>query len=155
MYTIGPDTREVKLVTGSCCFERVADPFFWSLGLKDMPVDRRDKTLEAKEMACGIFSIFVATGLQLRETFVLSLRTKFLLLPPETELGERNVRMSFGEADRVGERLRNVLPPWWSFVLPISSSPNTFQLRRVKRFPVPLTSAAFASVIHFRRISLQ
>ena len=100
-----------------------------------MPVDRRDKTLEAEEMACGIFSIFVATGLQLRETFVLSLRTKFLLLPPETELGERNVRMSFGEADRVGERLRNVLPPWWSFVLPISNSPKYFSTSESEALP--------------------
>ena len=86
MYTIGPDTREVKLV--SCCFGERSRSFFRSQGLKDMPVDRRATTLEAEEMACGIFSIFVATGLQLRETFVLSLRTKFLLLPPENSENE-------------------------------------------------------------------
>ena len=77
-----------------------------------------------------------------------------ILVAATRKLGERNDRKSFGEADRVGEQLRNVLPPWWSFVLLTSSSPNTFRLRRVKRFPVPLTSVAFAGVMHFR-ISLQ
>ena len=80
----------------------------------------------------------------LRETFVLSSRTKFLLLLPENSGNETIVnRYNIGEAGRVGEQLQNILPPW-------SSSPNTFQLRRMKRFPFPLTSAAFAGVMHFR-----
>ena len=72
-----------------------------------------------------------------------------ILIAATRKLGERNDRMSFGEAGRVGEQMQNGLPPW-------NSSPNTFQLRRMKRFPIPLTSAAFAGVdvMHFR-ISLQ
>ena len=62
-----------------------------------------------------------------------------MLLLPENSGNETIVnRYNIGEAGRVGEQLQNILPPW-------SSSPNTFQLRRMKRFPFPLTSAAFAA----------
>ena len=66
-----------------------------------------------------------------------------ILAAATKKLGGRNYRKSLSEAGRVGEQLQNILPPW-------SSSPNTFLVRRMKRFPLPLTSAAFAGVMHFR-----
>ena len=116
------------------------------MGLKDLPVDRRATTLEAEERACGIFSVFVATGLLFARDF-RPVVADAILAAATKKLGERNDRKSLGEAGRVGEQLQNILPPW-------SSSPNTFLVRRMKHFPFPFTSAAFAGVMHFR-ISLQ
>ena len=108
------------------------------MGLKDLPVDRRATTLEAEERACGIFSVFVATGLKFARDFRPVAADAVLVAATKNPLGE---------AGRVGEQLQNILPPW-------SSSPNTFQGRRMKRFPFPLPSAAFAGVMHFH-ISFQ
>ena len=70
MYTMctarGPASCEVKSVV---VLEREANPVFRSVGLKDLPVDRRATTLEAEESACWNFPVFVATGLQFARDF--------------------------------------------------------------------------------------
>ena len=82
---------------------------------------------------------------------MLSQQTQFLMLAENSG----NDREPFREADHVAEQPRIVLSTLWSFgLLFVSSSNRSFQLRRMKCFPVPLTSAAFPGVVRFR-ISLQ